>query len=300
MELSISNHVPLLSVGLPVYNGEKYLAQAIEAILAQTFRDFELIISDNGSTDATATICQKFVKNDSRVRYSRNSENLGVAANYNRTVHLARGEFFRWATYDDLMAPELFEKCIEVLEENPKVILCYPRTINIDDDGNDLGDYVDDFSFLDDDPVIRFKKVMRRIRDYDCNAEYGVIRRNVLLKTAMEADYHSADKVLLSELVLHGHFCEVPHRLYFHRLHEGGSTKLCMNDSEWAAWFNPSSIGKRSYPRSRRLVEFIKGINRSQLNFRQRVLCYFEVFRFYLDPEKWNRLLERTLKLLGK
>ncbi len=116
--------LPLLSVGMPVYNGQNYLAFTIEAILSQSFTDFELIISDNGSTDETEAICRAYAAQDARIRYERVEENLGAAYNFNRVFELARGRYFKWAAHDDYFTADYFERCIQVLEQNPAVVLC--------------------------------------------------------------------------------------------------------------------------------------------------------------------------------
>jgi glycosyltransferase involved in cell wall biosynthesis len=286
----LSEAAPRLSIGVPVYNGERYLAQTLQAILSQSYGDFELIVSDNASTDRTEDIVKSFMANDGRIRYYRSERNLGVAQNYNRTVRLARGEFFKWATYDDMIAPENLRKCIEVLERDPTVVLCYPKTIDIDDDGKVLGNYEDNFAFLASQPHRRFRDLMRVVGDYACNAEQGIVRREVLLRTGMEADYHSADKVLLAELVLHGKIYEVPERLFYHRLHSATSTAMKKTADEWAQWFNPANAGKRTYPKLRRLLEFFRAINRAPLTLAQRLYCYVQVARFYLSPDKYKRL----------
>lgn len=286
-------HTPRVSIGLAVYNGERYLEEALRVFLIQTYADFELIISDNASTDRTEEICRSYAARDARIRYFRSPRNMGVAYNYNITVELARGEYFRWATYDDLVAPELLERCVEVLDRCPDVILAYPQTVDIDDDGNVRGNYDDNFAFLDPEPHHRFRDLMVAVRNYACNAEYGVMRREVLRKTAMEADYHSADRVLLSELVLHGKFYEVPERLYFHRLHSNMSLQAGMSLAELAAWFNPNLAGKRTFPRLRRVAEFFKAVNRAPLSRYQRLYCYVQIGRFYLSADKWQRLARR-------
>jgi glycosyltransferase involved in cell wall biosynthesis len=289
----MSKENPKVSIGLPVYNAEKYLDEALKAILSQTYTDFELIISDNASTDRTAEICKRYAASDSRIQYYRNETNLGVARNYNKTVELARGKYFRWATYDDLMAPQLLEKSIPVLDQEPEVILCYPKTINIDDDGNVLGNYEDNFKFRSQNPARRYRDLMRNLVDYDCNAEYGLMRREVLLKTAMEQNYHSADRVLLSELVLHGQFYEIPERLFYHRLHSQISTKINTTGSQFAGWMNPSHKNGVDLTRVRRIIEFIKAINRSPITVSQRLFCYYSLFLFYMSADKWERLFGR-------
>ena len=96
---------PRLSVGLPVYNGETYIGQSIESLLGQSYEDFELIISDNASTDSTADICRHYGKQDPRIRYVRQPRNIGLSPNHNFVVQQARGEYFKWAAADDLCAP---------------------------------------------------------------------------------------------------------------------------------------------------------------------------------------------------
>jgi glycosyltransferase involved in cell wall biosynthesis len=286
-------HIPRVSIGLAVYNGERYLEEALNAFLKQTFTDFELIISDNASTDRTEEICRSYAARDSRVHYYRSPRNMGVAHNYNRSVEMARAEYFRWATYDDLVAPTLLERCVDILDRYPDVVLAYPKTLNIDEHGKISGEYEDKFAFLDPKPHHRYRDLMIAVRNYLCNAEYGLMRRDALRKTAMEADYHSADRVLLSELVLHGKFYEIPERLYFHRLHPNMSLQEGMSLSQLAAWFNPNLAGKRTYPRLRRLVEFFKSVNRAPLSSFQRLYCYMQIVRFYLSVDKWQRLWRR-------
>ena len=125
-----------ISIGLPVFNGEKYIEESIEAILAQTYTDYEFIISDNASTDRTQEICLGYAKSDERRKYHRSSTNLGAAPNYNRAFDLSSGIFFKWAEFDHLIAPEFIMKCYEVLEQNPKVVLCSPLSTIIDENGN--------------------------------------------------------------------------------------------------------------------------------------------------------------------
>src|SRR5271168_953917 len=134
---------PRVSIGLPVYNGEPFLRDALDSVLSQTYSDFELIISDNASTDRTAEICAEFAAKDSRIRYYRNNENIGVDRNYNRIFGLSRGEFFRWVAADDLSAPTLLERSVELLDARKEVILCYARSRYIDDAGGFLRDYED-------------------------------------------------------------------------------------------------------------------------------------------------------------
>ncbi|WP_232303729.1 glycosyltransferase family 2 protein [Pseudofrankia sp. DC12] len=109
------SRVPEVSIGIPVYNGADFLGAAIESHLAQTFGDFELVISDNASTDGTEELCRRFAKEDSRVRYLRQAENIGANANYNEVARISRGRFFRWAADDDVLLPEYLERTYDLL-----------------------------------------------------------------------------------------------------------------------------------------------------------------------------------------
>jgi len=119
----IKNHKPRVSIGLPVYNGENYLEEAIDSILAQTYKDFELIISDNASTDRTPDICQAYANKDPRIRYYRNEKNIGAAVNFNRVFELSSSEYFKWAAHDDIIAPDYISECIEILDNDDSIVL---------------------------------------------------------------------------------------------------------------------------------------------------------------------------------
>ena len=133
--------VPRVSIGMPVYNGENFLAEALDSMLAQTFVDFELIISDNASTDRTKAICRDYAARDRRIRYHRVDDNQGATWNFNHTFELARGEYFKWAAHDDLCDPTFVARCVEVLDSDPTVICCHTQTRHIDIHGNILWDY---------------------------------------------------------------------------------------------------------------------------------------------------------------
>src|SRR5436853_1090902 len=126
--------LPRLTIAVPVYNGQRFLSRTLDAMLAQTFRDFELIITDNGSTDATEQICREYAQPDARIWYERSGKNLGVVQNFNRGIALARGEYFHWQAADDQADPTLLEKCIAVLDADPSVVLAFARTRIIDED----------------------------------------------------------------------------------------------------------------------------------------------------------------------
>ena len=116
---------PVISIGMPVYNGEKYIREALDSLLAQTFTDFELIISDNCSTDATAMICQVYVNKDSRIRCIRQNKNIGASANFEFVLNQAKGRYFMWAACDDRWSPHFVDELINALEKDKSYGLAF-------------------------------------------------------------------------------------------------------------------------------------------------------------------------------
>jgi glycosyltransferase involved in cell wall biosynthesis len=199
--------MPRVSIGMPVYNGERFLAEAIESILAQTFTDFELIISDNGSTDSTPAICERYARLDSRIRYYRNEVNLGAAPNFNRAFHLAQGEYFKWAAHDDICLPQYLERCVETLDADAQAVLCYPRTWGINADGTRDEQFtarLDTSSLRVESPRphLRFSDMIHRY--HLCHQVFGLFRRQVLARTPLIQPYTGSDRVLLAVVALYG------------------------------------------------------------------------------------------------
>jgi glycosyltransferase involved in cell wall biosynthesis len=126
---------PRVSIGMPVYNAQRYLEGTLDSILAQSFRDFELIISDNGSTDRTEAICRDYASRDSRISYFRHEENRGAGWNFQYVFHRARGEYFKWNAYDDRLGPQFLEKCVALLDRTPEAVLAFTKYVDVDANG---------------------------------------------------------------------------------------------------------------------------------------------------------------------
>jgi glycosyltransferase involved in cell wall biosynthesis len=234
---------PTLSVGLAVYNGEDYLREAIDSVLAQSFRDFELIISDNASTDTTPEICAEYAARDPRIRYSRNPKNIGGANNENLTFELSRGKYFRLAAHDDVCAPTLFERCIEVLDREPDVVLAFTRIVHIDAAGNEHGSHREGRG-TEARPGRRFRGLADR--HHQCEATYGVIRSDVLRQTPLQRNYTGSDRVLLCDLALRGRFVQLDEPLFFKRNHE---KNVYFDWRERMAWYEPArEPGRIAFP----------------------------------------------------
>lgn len=275
------NPLPRVSIGLPVYNGERYLKTALDSLLGQTFADFELIISDNGSQDRTAEICQDYAKQDPRIRYYRHDQNRGAAWNQSHVVNLARGEYFKWGHHDDICAPEFLARCVEVLDRFPAVVLVYPKTLVIDAEEAPLHPSEDHFHLLQPRPEDRFHTYHDLVRNgHDCNPLHGLIRTATLQKTALIASYPSSDLVLLGELVLHGQFYELPEQLFFKRDHPQNSVRAFKTYRERVVYLSPEKRGKLQLTHWLWFFAYLKGIERAELDQRSRVACYLEMLRW--------------------
>ncbi|MCP5410315.1 MAG: glycosyltransferase family 2 protein [Chromatiaceae bacterium] len=233
IEQPSSNHsaAPVLSVGLPVYNGEKWIAEAIDSILVQNVEDLELIISDNASTDRTESICRAVAARDSRVRYYRNNTNIGLYRNFDRVFELATGKYFKWAADSDICLEGFFEKCVAVLDARDDVVLAYPRTLLLlwGPDGEEVvSEYINNLNIEDDRPSDRFRKYLDRERIN--NVMHGVIRASALRKTSLIRPLPGSDISMIAELSLLGKFIEIPEPLFARRFDPETSSML-MNTS---------------------------------------------------------------------
>jgi glycosyltransferase involved in cell wall biosynthesis len=277
---------PRVSVGLPVYNGENYLAQAIESILSQTYKDFELILSDNCSTDRTFAICNEYECLDSRVRYYRSGKNFGAAWNFNRVFELASGIYFKWMAHDDLVAPTFLEKCVTALEENHTSVIAYPLTSVIDSAGQVLEEY---FHTLRTDSPLAYIRFRDLLFDSDqCYEIFGVIRSECLKRSGVMGNYGHADGVLLDHLSLMGTFHLVPERLSYSRRHSNQSIMVHITGDRFGRpdyhaythWFDPSTKGKIIFPNWRILFENLYAIHRSGIPWVDVARCYFYLLKW--------------------
>jgi len=280
----------LVSIGLPVYNGENYIGCAIASVLAQSFTDLELIICDNCSSDDTHAICENYARLDSRVRYFRNETDLGAARNFNRTFELATGAYFKWISHDDCCAPDFLKRCLQVLETESEVVLVYPRTVFIDAKGKPSGTYADNLDLRAREPACRFKTFLDR--PGWCHPVFGLVRRAVLARTRLIGNFPRSDRNLIGELALHGQICEIEEYLFFRRLHPLISTTVNATEQQLAEWYDPRMKGRLVFPRWRRFGEYLRAIARAPLRVREKAVCSLLVLRFALVPRRWKGILE--------
>lgn len=271
-----------VSIGIPVYNGERYIAQAIESLQAQTYRDFELVICDNASTDRTREICASYAARDARIRYYRNETNLGAAENHRRVFEFCSGEYFKWAAADDLCGPEFLARCLEVLDRQPSVVLAYPRSKLIDAQGEVLSEYEDRLHLTSSRPSERFSQLFQRLRL--CNPMYGLIRAHLLRRTALMGNYIAGDIPMLAELSLYGQFWEVPEFLFYRRFHPQASTSI-KSAVQLSHFYDPRTDHRRSLIEWKHLRAHLRAVRRAPVGLVEKM----RLARFLLRLTLWRR-----------
>ena len=273
--------LPRLSIGLPVYNGERYVAESIDALLGQTYEDFELIISDNASTDGTASICRRYQKQDSRIRYICQPRNIGCALNHNYLVGVARGEFFKWASDDDLYARDLLKRCVDALDEDPDVVLAHCWTAIIDSSGMIMKAVEYGHSSDSGSAPERFRGLLVGRGGDD---DGGIIRTDVLRQTALNGSYYRADRTLVPEIALYGRFYHVPDWLYFRRDHPDRAARSFSDVRGWCANLDPRRADRLRHPVVRLYAEYVWGfvsaISRSPLTAAEKRACLGHLARW--------------------
>jgi glycosyltransferase involved in cell wall biosynthesis len=266
---------PRLTVGLPVYNGERYLSESLDALLGQTYTDFELLISDNASTDGTAGLCRRYASQDSRIRYFRQPRNVGLSPNHNFVAEQARGELFKWAANDDLYARDLLERCVAALDEYPDVVLAHAWTARIDASGSLTEAITYSLATSSWHAPERFRSILF---DSGGDDDYGVMRLDILRKTAMKESYHHADHTIIAELGLHGAFYQVPDWLYFRRDHDDRAERACPTMRSRCANMDPRRASRWRHPAARLYGEYVwayvRAVQRAPLTPADRRQCY--------------------------
>jgi glycosyltransferase involved in cell wall biosynthesis len=287
---------PIVTIGLPVYNSEKYVEQSLKSLLSQTYENFILIISDNASTDSTGQICQDYAKADPRIRYHRNEANIGNPRNFNRIVELTTTPYLKWSTADDFWAPTFLERAMEVMESDPTVALCFPKAVIVDAQGENPQFYDDPLKVLQfEDPAERFMTLMKEIKL--AHQHLGVIRMSDLRQTHLLGTYVGSDINLLAELSLYGKFVELPERLFFRRMHkDSGSWKR--GDRAHEARRYHAAAKQVGFPKWRTELAFYAAVGASNLPTSSK----FRLYRYLARRLVWNRqvlMSELTRSIFG-
>jgi glycosyltransferase involved in cell wall biosynthesis len=301
---------PLITIGVPVFNGEEYLREAIDSILAQSFTDFELIISDNASTDTTPAICREYATRDNRVRYIRNAVNIGGPANFNALVQAARGTYFKWVAHDDKLMPTFLEECVERFDDHEECVLVYSLARCIDADGNVLHNY--ERAMLDGtwsaQTTGRFQRLIKEAA-YNHSITvpvylFGLIRTADLRKTNLLRPYISSDNNLLAELALRGRFTQVDDYLSLIRYHPGSSGWIpAWSAKRLQAFFRPHGATYLQQVLGlgwRHLVEYYPSILHSEAGWGEKgVMCIDATWGILLRAFAHFKLANRQIRYAG-
>jgi glycosyltransferase involved in cell wall biosynthesis len=220
----------LVSIGMPVYNEEQFIELAIVSILNQDYKNFELIISDNASTDQTKNICLKYSKIDTRIRFCTRDQTTDATTNFNYVASIAKGDFFMWASGHDLRNSSFISRCVTTLENSNSIVLCYSDAIWIDSKGNNIGDEHSDLDTVGMDRIKRINKVFWNL-GY-AYPIYGLFRKDILDTILPSQKVLGSDILLLNELAAIGDFARIPESLfYIRKLSDYGN---------WYAYFQKS------------------------------------------------------------
>jgi glycosyltransferase involved in cell wall biosynthesis len=278
-------HFPKVSIGLPVYNGEKFIRRALDSLLAQTFSEFEIIISDNASEDTTREICLEYAKHHRKIRYYRNETNIGAALNFNRVFELSsKGEYFKWATFDDYWDPMYLKKCVDVLERKPSVVLCSCIEEFFPDQGITFpfsARFIEAFS----KPIgVTSTKAYERFHQMIWTSSrvdpaYSMIRTSILRKTRLMCTAVRPDEILGAELSLYGPFWHIPETLQYRRRHASRHFTETLKRNE------PECTPQSACRYLRHVFELLKVVNRAPVNNIEKPRLLKDVLRYFI----WHR-----------
>ena len=299
---------PIVTIGIPVYNGEKYLESAINSLLQQSFHNFEIVISDNASTDKTQEICQSFQSRDKRIRYHRNPVNLGAAANYKKVFQLARGKFFKWMAHDDTCSSNYLEECVKVLESDPNISMCFPRVSLIDKDNKSLPLIAENTYQTSEGRIIvtnqprnlaashpseRYSEVLFRVNE--CYEFFGLSRTDIIKRTSQHDAYYGSDKVLLTEVSLMGKLIEIPSAIGYFRIH-GEQSQSIKDAKERASWISPDLDYGKFMSRFKCVQGYCRGIFTYPLSLSERFKCLWILISWLIDWNNWWGLVNEIFR----
>lgn len=289
------SHAPVISIGLPVYNAESFVDEAIRSHLAQSYHDFELVISDNCSTDATFDICQRHARADRRIRLLRQSRNVGVNRNHRVVFDAAAGAYFRWTGADDRLDPEFLGHAAGLLDADPAVVAIVPDTANIDDSGSIIRRLERNLHLLQERPSERARTVLTA--GYQMVFTMGLIRRETLLATSRRWDYFGWDFILLLDLALRGRLLNVEGPLLYRRHHAGSTALNTRSVDAVRRWIDPSLKGRMLFPHWRWARERLRVALRAPLTADERL----RVLALVARHAWWNRgSLVRDVVMAGQ
>jgi glycosyltransferase involved in cell wall biosynthesis len=271
-----SGKAPLISIGLPVFNGELYLAKAIDSILEQDTENFELLISDNCSTDSTPDICTRYARADSRIKCARLETNIGAAPNYNRVFELSSGTYFKWAAHDDIILPTFLRRCLETFElyqeKHSTPAIVYPHSDLIDENG---GLIRPDTKTMHTTSRWPGKRVFDAVQAMGMAAPiFGLMPREMVARTRLIGSFLTSDYVFMLEAAMLGSIVQFDDVLFLRRVHPKQSRQANRKKTAVLAWFDPN-VRQRTPENLNLHVEYFRSVSSLKgLSASERAGCY--------------------------
>jgi glycosyltransferase involved in cell wall biosynthesis len=276
----MTQRTPLVSVGVPVYNGEDYLRQALDGWLAQDLDDFEVIVCDNASTDSTPEIAKEYVARDPRFRYHRNPRNLGLSGNFNKAFELARGKYFKWAAHDDLHPPQTLRVATTVLERDPAAVICASAVAIMDDDGEVFDEFHPTVDLRSAPPHVRFHRIMWTLEE--THPLFAVMRSDALRRTRLYQPFVGGDRALLAQMALMGSIWQVPEVLHYYRQPRmSAAARQRTNRPSQAVILDPANEGKPPSRTWRLCTEHLRLVREADLSVQHKLWLTADVLARY-------------------
>jgi glycosyltransferase involved in cell wall biosynthesis len=279
-----------VTIGLPVYNGENFLAEAIASVVGQRYGDLRLVISDNCSTDGTQEICRDFMRRDDRIEYHRQERNIGGAPNYNFVFQPKSSEYFKWAAHDDVLLPNFLEETVRLLDEHPEAVIAHGRSQEIDEAGRVKGDFDLNPSLRATTPSQRLWRIMWA--EYFTEV-FGLMRADAIARTRLHGGYPGSDRNFMAHMLLLGDVAYSPEVIFQRRDHQGAFVRKQKSTRAQQAWFDPSvRIGMPPFATRTRF--YWTAIREAEMPRAERSACYGHLSRWV-----WIRTTEVLRKRLA-
>jgi glycosyltransferase involved in cell wall biosynthesis len=280
--------VPLVTVGIPVQNGARFVADAVTSVLEQTMPAWELVVADNASTDETVAIVECLTRGDPRVRIVRHPRNVGLNANFNSTIAAATTPYVKWLAADDRCGPTFLADAVAALQDTPHLVGVAARTQLIDACGCPCEIPAEiDAAYDDASPVTRVRRLL--LDDAFVFVLFGLWRRAVIARAGGLGSYVSADKVLLTELLSAGPVAVLPTRAHFSRCHTGQSLHLPSEAAHGWVTGRPALRRPLHYDRLVAMGGYARAITRAPIGLTERARLMGVLLEFVADRERLAR-----------
>ena len=287
---------PEVSIGMPVRNGARYLPQALDSILGQTFEDLELVVCDNASTDDTEAVVRQYARSDPRVRYFRSDVNRGAVPNYNRAFRLSRGRYFKWAAHDDTLEPRCLERGVAALRDDPGLVLAHSPVRAVDRRGRELR--VEEAALgacASARTSERFAAVV--LLPHRSVEIFALVRSDALRRTSLQLPYHGCDRALVAELALLGRFHHDPEPLFNNRRHAEQYVRAVPAE-ERASWALASAPRRVGVPTLTLYRHYCRAIERYVPGAVERARCRRALGRWWFSGWNAARILVEAASFL--